>query len=115
MTIKIFVSDLDGTLLGDEKSARQFKQVWEQLEETERPFLCYNTGRLLDDVQQLIQNGRLPSPDYIISGVGTSVYDYRSTAVLKEFTEILDEGWDLDLVEQTVHQLPLPITKQPQH
>jgi sucrose-6F-phosphate phosphohydrolase len=115
MTIQIFVSDLDGTLLGDEKSARQFKQVWEQLERTERPFLCYNTGRLLDDVQQLIQNGRLPSPDYIISGVGTSVYDYRSTAVLKEFTEILDEGWDLDLVEQTVHQLPLPITKQPQH
>ena len=101
--------------MGDDASRQQFKNVWSQLNSLTKPLLCYNTGRLLEDGLQLIDKGVLPPPDYIISGVGTSIYDYSKKAVMKEFSEILEEGWDIDQVEQVIAQLDLPTEKQPNH
>lgn len=112
---QLFATDLDGTILGDDQAAQQFKVMWGQQEPTTRPLLCYNTGRLLDDVLHLIQSGRLIEPDYVISGVGTSIYDFQTGTVLKAFTEILEEGWDKGRVEHSILQLSLPIEKQPIH
>lgn len=115
MQIRIFSSDLDGTLLGDEAAAKRFKMVWQQTAPAERPLLCYNTGRHLPGALDPIQRGILPDPDYIISGVGTSVYDFQAGHVLKEFSEILEEGWDRDRVEQVISQLAFALTPQPNH
>ena len=113
--IRLFSSDLDGTLLGDHEAAQQFKRHWQSLDPDKRPLLTYNTGRLIDDVKQLIHSGQLPEPDYIISGVGTHIYDYNNHTTLKEFFEILEEGWDSQRVEATMSQLPLALEKQPAH
>ncbi len=113
--IRFFSSDLDGTLLGDNEAEQRFKATWETLEGETRPLLCYNTGRMLDDVTDLIERGKLPKPDYIISGVGTCVYDVHEACVLKEFTEMLEEGWDIARVESIIRDFPADLKRQPEH
>ncbi len=112
--ILFFATDLDGTLLGDAAAERRFKATWESLTNG-RPLLCFNTGRMQEDVDALIEQGRLPAPDYVISGVGTSVFDHRERRVLKAFTELLDEGWQIAEVESVVTGFPAGITRQPEH
>lgn len=112
---RFFASDLDGTLLGDAEAAIRFKQIWEAVPPGERPLLCYNSGRLLEDVRQQIAEGWLPWPDYIISGVGTAVYDVAKGQLLKQFTDILEEGWNRETVEKVLRESELPLEKQPNH
>ncbi len=113
--IRFFCSDLDGTIMGDAHGTRQFRTTWEALDKNLRPKLGYNSGRLLEDVLKLIERGVLPEPDYIISGVGTSIYDCNAKHMIKEFAEILEEGWDITRVANTIEQLGLSLHKQPDH
>jgi sucrose-6F-phosphate phosphohydrolase len=113
--IRFFCTDLDGTILGDEKATLRFKKIWESIEEERRPLLCYTSGRLLDDIQNLITTKILPEPDYIIAAVGTSIYNFNKKKLVKKFTELLDEDWDLDKVNTIVASLPVKLERQPEH
>lgn len=114
-SIRFFSSDLDGTLLGDDDARERFKSIWEAQPEGHRPRLCYNTGRMLDDVLSLIQRQILPKPDYIISGVGTNIYSFHEARVMKAFSEILEEGWNIDQVEGILKNTSYPLQRQPAH
>ncbi len=110
--IKLLSFDLDGTLTGNPDSTLRFKLTWENLEPSERPLLCYNSGRLLKSVKDLIEESDLPEPDFCISGVGTLIYDFRNGGVVKEFSGTLTTGWDIGKVQQTVRQFS-DIEEQP--
>ena len=112
MPIKLFCSDLDGTMLGNPESIRRFNDAWESIPSKQRPLLCYNTGRLVDDVLTLLQTEALPGPDYIIGGVGTQIYDARKKQHVAEFDAQFREGWDLAKVEQILAVFP-GVTQQP--
>jgi sucrose-6F-phosphate phosphohydrolase len=75
--------------------------------------LTYNTGRLIDDILNLIKKGVLPEPHYIIAGVGTLIYDYKKDCIVKEFNDVLDDGWDLEAVEELISNINYPISEQP--
>lgn len=112
---QLFSSDIDGTLLGNLEAAQAFKLTWQAMPEAARPYLCYNTGRLLDDALDLVKDRVLPTPDYLICGVGTQIYDCRKQTALHSFEQRLETGWDLALVEHTVTTGFPAARKQPTH
>lgn len=110
--IKLLSFDIDNTLIDFHTYKSNFRKIWEKYKPKD-VFLTYNTGRLIDDVLNLIDTGILPKPDYIISGVGTHIYNYNEKKVVKEFNDVLDDGWDLKSVENIIQNISHPISEQP--
>ncbi len=100
--IRLFSTDLDGTLIGNPESTQRFKQTWESLKPGLRPLLVYNSGRTVRDTQSLVTARRLPEPDYIVGGVGTQLHEWRARCEVAEFGAEFGEGWDLAQVEEIV-------------
>jgi len=110
---RLFSSDLDGTLLGSPESVQRFRTAWDGIPRERRPVLCYNTGRLVADVLDVVSRSSLPEPDFILGGVGTQAFDVAAQQMLPGFQERFAEGWDLNLVERTLeHDFPA-VQRQP--
>lgn len=110
--IKFFCTDLDGTLLGNPEATHRFKTAWERLPRASRPLLGYASGRLVQDVIDLLATRVLPWPDYIVGGVGTQIYDGRHKRPLNDFNQQFRQGWDLGKIEAVVGGFP-GVARQP--
>lgn len=109
--IRLFSTDLDGTVLGHPEAARRFADRWEALDARQRPLLAYNTGRTVADTQALVAHRQLPAPDIIIGSVGTELHDATRDHGAA-FQARFEVGWDSRLVDEIASATP-GIRRQP--
>ena len=112
--IRLFSTDLDGTVIGNPESTRRFRLAWDNLPGENRPLLVYNSGRLVEDIEHVVMAEQLPRADYLIAGVGTQIFDVKAGKLLPEFEQALTSGWDLVRVKEIVSRFP-GVTPQPDH
>jgi hydroxymethylpyrimidine pyrophosphatase-like HAD family hydrolase len=94
----LLAADVDGTLLGDAEGEARFKEFVQAHGGAFR--LAVITGRYPHSVLKLVEEGRLPQPDFICGNVGTELIDCRdstNTLGLKYAARASSE-WSLEKV-----------------
>ena len=84
---RMLVCDIDNTLLGDREALQEFLR-WQQ-EHREHVVLGIATGRSFHSAQSILAAEGVPTPDVIISSVGSCIHWYDRDA--RCFVE--DESW----------------------
>lgn len=101
----LIVSDLDGTMVGNDEYTRSFREFWESSAKPPGSKLVYSTGRSLESFTKLIETKSqvMVEPDGLICAVGTKVFQpsgdvSRPWVEDAEWTAALDVNWCCDVV-----------------
>jgi len=108
----LLVTDIDGTLHGDEASMRTLLRLLHHARQHDDPScrIVYNTGRSLPSFLRLHAREDVPLPDVFVGGTGTEMYTFSTTASgemepcpVDEYAEqIASGGWDNAAVRRAV-------------
>ncbi|GEO85150.1 MULTISPECIES: HAD-IIB family hydrolase [Alphaproteobacteria] len=110
--VRLFSTDIDGTVAGDREASRRFSAFWQSLEPEGRPLLVYNSGRLVDDILSFTEKEDLPVADFVIGGVGTMMSGGAISGMDVEYAEFIAEGYDAASIGVLLSDLP-DIVRQP--
>lgn len=112
----LLATDLDNTFVGDPSSLGNLLGHFEENEVD--PAFVYVTGRHLDSALSLIDRERLPSPDLLITDVGTAIYHSPELEEDQGWSDWVNETWKPEELLQFadnfpfLHQQELPHQKR---
>lgn len=94
----LLVSDVDDTLLGDERALVRLAEVLRRAEDFDLA-VAYNSSRPCASLRNtLAAETNLPAPDYLIGALGTEIEDGTTGQPLTDYVRHLDQSWERDRV-----------------
>ena len=105
MTQFLLVTDLDNTLVGDDRALDELNQRLTQCRQVNGVKLVYSTGRSITSYQHLSTKVNLLEPDVLITAVGTEIY-YPGNVLDQEWTTQSSAGWNRDVIVTITQQFP---------
>lgn len=94
----LLVTDLDNTLVGDDEALAELNQVLSSHRAHYGTKIVYSTGRSPKLYRQLTAEQELLEPDLLVLSVGTEVFLAGSDTPDPNWSNILAQNWDRDLV-----------------
>lgn len=115
MTQFLFVSDLDHTLIGDDRALENLNHILQQHRTTYGTKIVYATGRSLFLYKQLTQEKNLLPPDGLITAVGTEVYfNPKSEEIDQNWANLLSQNWQREKILKITENFS-ELTPQPSY
>jgi sucrose-6F-phosphate phosphohydrolase len=109
--MNLLVSDLDGTLLGDDRALDGFCVWYDQVRDRLR--LVYSSGRFFGSIRESIARFHLPEPAGVICGVGTEIHDLTTGERIAGWPEAACD-WNPLLIRAACAERP-ELVEQPGH
>ncbi|MFI6444502.1 HAD-IIB family hydrolase [Kitasatospora sp. NPDC050543] len=104
---KVLVTDLDGTLLGGDRTDR--RRLRDALARHPEVTVVFATGRALSSVRELLRDPLVPRPRWIIADVGASVIDGATLTPVEPLQSRLRAGWPgAERVRAALRHIPGP-------
>lgn len=101
---RMIISDIDGTLISEKGDYTGLEELKALLRDRGDEFAFgIASGRSLDKIQAVLQKFDVPTPDVIISSVGTYIhYGYEEPSRDKGWSKHIDHLWDADRVRESL-------------
>jgi sucrose-phosphate synthase len=105
-------TDLDQNLVGNPGALRSFSEVMRR----NRKCVTFGiaTGRRIDSALAVIKKYRIPTPDVLISSLGTRIHYGQSLTEDNQWADHIDHHWNPQRVSRVLGELP-GIHGQPKH
>ena len=108
---RIIFTDIDNTLIGDKKALKTFLK---RLKEAELPVgFAVATGRSLEKTRSVLKDWRVPTPDILITSVGTEIYYGHPLVEDKSWISHIRYHWRPEAVRDALSEIP-GLTLQPE-
>lgn len=98
VVLSLFVTDLDNTLVGDDRALAELHQWLDAQRQTRNTKIVYSTGRSPILYRQLQAEKHLLEPDALVSAVGTEIYHQGQDTPDADWTAKICQGWDRDTI-----------------
>lgn len=94
----LFITDLDNTLVGDDRALAELNEKLDEHRQDRGTKIVYATGRSPALFAELCSERELLEPDALIASVGTEIYTGGSDTPDHGWWERLTPGWDRDAI-----------------